>query len=161
MRVADRSPVLAGISLLPNTACNKAFLPKDFIHQHTKVMNFMVVNTNEDNTIFPQQISREIQSRIHHVQPLGVEAAICFGIRAELLPLGVHLPRVLQVGLQAFGVVVGVDKIIAGIIRGINVDHLDLAEIRLLQELQHFQVVAFDDEILSCVKINAFLTAGA
>ena len=45
--------------------------------------------------------------------------------------------------------IVIVDKIIARIIGRINVDHLDLAQIGFLQELQHFQIVALDVEVLA------------
>ena len=104
---------------------------------------------------------RQIQPRIHHVQPLGVEAAVGLGVGAELLALGVHLPGVFQVGLQALGVVVGVDEVVAGVVGRVDVDHLDLAQVRLLQELQHFQVVALDDQVLGGVEVDALLRAGA
>ena len=53
--------------------------------------------------------------------------------------------------------VVGVDKIAARIIRRVNVDHLDLAEITLLQKLEDFQIVALNVEIFRGVPITAVL----
>ena len=47
---------------------------------------------------------------------------------------------------------VGLELVVAGVVRRVDVDHLDLAEIRLLQELQHLQIVTFNDEILGCVE---------
>ena len=43
----------------------------------------------------------------------------------------------------------------------IDVDHLYLAQIRLLQQLEHFQIVALDVEVLGGVPVFAFLGAGA
>jgi hypothetical protein len=41
-----------------------------------------------------------------------------------------------------------------------DVDHLDLAEVGLLKQLQDLQVVTLDEEILGGVEINGFLAAG-
>ena len=81
-------------------------------------------------------------------------------VGAKLFPLCIHLARVFEVGLQALGVVVGVDEVVAGVVRQVDVDHLDLAQVGLLQELEHLQVVALDDEIFRGVEIDAILAAG-
>ena len=59
----------------------------------------MVIITNENNPILLKQIPRQIKPRVHHVQPLGMEAAIGVGVGTKFLPLGVYLPGVLQICL--------------------------------------------------------------
>ena len=57
--------------------------------------------------------------------------------------------------------IIGVDKVVAGVVRRINVDHLDLAEIALLQELEDFQIIALDVEVFGGVPVLALRHAGA
>jgi len=122
----------------------------------------MIVTTDEDHPILPQQISRQIKPRVHHIQPLGVEAAVGLCVGAELFCLCIHLTGIFEVSLEALGVVVRIDEVVAGAVGvgRVDVDHLNLAEIRLLQELQHLQVVAFNNEIFSRIKVDALLAAG-
>ena len=49
----------------------------------------------------------------------------------------------------------------AGVVGRVDVDHLHLAQVRFLQELQHLQVVTFDVEVLRGVPVLALLRAGA
>ena len=86
-----------------------------------------------------------------------MKPAIGIRIAAESLALFSGLPGVLQIGLQAFAVVVGVDELIARVVWWVNVDHLHLANIRLLQELQRLQVVPFDDQVFRGIEVDAFL----
>ena len=57
--------------------------------------------------------------------------------------------------------IVGVDEIVAGVVRRVDIDHLDLAKIALLQELEDFQIVTLDVEIFSGVPVLALRHAGA
>lgn len=57
--------------------------------------------------------------------------------------------------------IVGIDKVVAGIVRRVNVNHLHLAEITFLQKLQHFQIVTLNVEIFSGIPVFAFFFAGA
>ena len=43
----------------------------------------------------------------------------------------------------------------------VDVDHLDLPEVGLLEEFECVQVVALDEEVLGGVEIHALLPAGA
>src|SRR5690606_10750542 len=45
----------------------------------------------------------------------------------------------------------------SGVIRRIDIDHLDLAEVRLLQKLQDFQVVTLDEHVLRLIEVHGFL----
>ena len=57
--------------------------------------------------------------------------------------------------------VVGINEVVAGIIRRVNIDHLDLAEIALLQDFQDFQIIALNIEILRGVPVAAVGFHGA
>jgi hypothetical protein len=52
---------------------------------------------------------------------------------------------------------IGVHKVLAGVVRRVDVDHLHLAEVALLEDLERFEVVAFDEEVLRGVKIDTLL----
>ena len=55
------------------------------------------------------------------------------------------------------GKVIVIHEVIPSIIWRINIYHLHLTEIRLLQQFQHFEVVALDIEVLRIVPIHAIL----
>jgi len=57
--------------------------------------------------------------------------------------------------------IVGIDEVVAGVVRRVDIDHLDLAEIALLQELENFQIVALDVEVFGGVPILALCHTGA
>ena len=52
----------------------------------------MIINADENHAVLPQKIAGKEQTWIHHVQPFGMKAAIGFGVRAELVPVGVYCP---------------------------------------------------------------------
>lgn len=83
-----------------------------------------------------------------------------FGIAADLLP-AFHLPGQLQIVLDVVLEVVRVHKVLAGVVGRIDIDQLDLAGIALLQQLEHFEVVALDHQVLGGVPIHALVRAGA
>jgi hypothetical protein len=60
---------------------------------------------------------------------------------------------------RRLAVVVGVDEVLAGVVGRVDVDHLDLAQVGLLQQLENLQVVAFDDEVPGGVEVDALLAA--
>lgn len=51
--------------------------------------------------------------------------------------------------------IIPVNKILPSIIRRININHLDLAEIALLQDFQDFQIIALDIEVLRGIPVAA------
>ena len=51
--------------------------------------------------------------------------------------------------------IVGIDEVVAGVVRRVDVDHLHLAEIALLQQLKDFQIVALDVEVFGGVPVLA------
>jgi hypothetical protein len=59
--------------------------------------------------------------------------------------------------LETLTKVVRVDEIVTGVVGRVDVDHFDLAEVGLLEELEHLQVVAFDDQVLGGVEVDALV----
>ena len=57
--------------------------------------------------------------------------------------------------------IIGIDEVVSGIVRWVDINHLNLAEIAFLQQLENFQVVTLNVEILGGVPINAVLFARA
>ena len=122
---------------------------------------FVVINTHEDDAVFSKQVTGEVEARVHHVQPVAVVAARGLRVGRDLPTLAVYLTGVFEIRLQALAVVVGIDEIIAGVVRRVDVDHLDLAVVALLHEFQDFEIVALDDQVLRGVPIDAALGIGA
>jgi hypothetical protein len=86
-----------------------------------------------------------------------MESTACFGISRELPSLSINLTRVLQIGLEAFCVIVRINEVIARVVRRVNVNHLDFAKISLLKNFENFEVVTFNDHVLSGVPIDTFV----
>ena len=117
----------------------------------------MVVDADKNDAVFAQQIAREKQARVEHVEPVAVIAAVAVFVGALREAFLADLAGVAQVVSQAFAEVVGVDEFVAGVVGRVDVDHLDLAVIRALQQLEHFEIVALDDEVGGSVPVDAFV----
>ena len=50
--------------------------------------------------------------------------------------------------------VVIVNEIVAGVIRRVNVNHLDFAKICFAEHFQHIKVVTLDVEIFGCIEVH-------
>ena len=90
-----------------------------------------------------------------------MEAAVTFGIGHEAVALFVLLPAVVDILAGILGEVVIIHKVVACVVRRVNINHLHLAEVIFAQQLQHLQVVALNVEVLRGVEVHTFLTAGA
>ena len=82
------------------TVAMKLSLSEDLIHYRAKILHLIVIEGHKDGAVLPEQVPREIQPWIHHVQPLRVEPAVRFGVRAELAPFGIDLAGVFEVSLK-------------------------------------------------------------
>ena len=80
-------------------------------------------------------------------------------VRGSPFAVGIDLPGQLLVITNTLAEVVGIDEIIPGVVRRVDINQLDLAGIALLQQLEHFQVVAFDHQVLGAVPVDTFLRA--
>src|SRR5665811_2559949 len=85
------------VTLFPNNIFYKILFPENLITKLASVVYLTIIDANKDHPILPQQIPRQIQPWIHHVQPLGMEPPVGVGVGAELASLGVHLPGVFPV----------------------------------------------------------------
>ncbi len=83
-----------------------------------------------------------------------MDTAVGLGGGADAEAARVGLARVAQVVVQALAEVVGVDEVVASVVGRVNVDHLDFAVVALLQQLEHLQVVAFDEQVLASVEVD-------
>jgi hypothetical protein len=72
---------------LPNELRNESFLTEGLIAEFPQVVYFSIINTDKQESFRRQQIVRKIESWIHHIQPLRVEAAIGFHVGAKLFSL--------------------------------------------------------------------------
>ena len=62
---------------------------------------------------------------------------------------------------KIISVVIRINEVFSGIVRRVDVNQLDLAGIAFLKQFQHFQVVAFDHQVLHRVPFDAVLLTGA
>ena len=83
---------------------------------------------------------QQLQTWVHHAEPLIVARQVF-----EFLPNDTPKP---SPDFRAIHVIVVNPAFIAGVVRRIDIDHFDFAQVRLLQELENFQVVTLDVEIL-------------
>ena len=90
-----------------------------------------------------------------------METTIALRICHHAIAFFIVLAAVAHVILGALCKIILIDKIIACIIGRVNVDHLDLAQIGLLQELQHFQIIALDVEVLTVKATGSAIFANA
>ena len=55
--------------------------------------------------------------------------------------------------------VVGIDKVLAGVVGRVDIDELDFARVGFLQELEDFEIVALDYKVEGDVPVHAVLRA--
>ncbi|MDP1992867.1 MAG: hypothetical protein Q8K00_17785 [Syntrophales bacterium] len=87
-----------------------------------------------------------------------MKPAVRFCVRGIFPSLVVDLPRIAEIGVQAFAVIVGIDEIVSRVVGGIDFDNLDLPEVRFLEKLQNLQIVTLDEEIFRGIEIDGFST---
>ena len=134
-------------------------ITKNFISDFPKIEIFIVINTNEDYAIFRQQISCAYKSRINHRAPLGMKPSIRPVIDLHPVPVLVHHAAVFFVFRERLLKIIIVDEIVPRIIRRIDINHLDLPKITLLQQLQRLKIIPLNIQILRRVPVLAFLYA--
>ncbi len=65
---------LVNILFLPDYAGNKVFFAKHFVHDGPKIVNLMVSNADKNNAIVAQKVFCQFQTRVNHVEPIGMKA---------------------------------------------------------------------------------------
>ena len=72
------------------------------------------------------------------------------------------LPACLRKDTLCCIIIVIINKsVVSGVVRWVYVNHLHPAEIRFLEQFQHFKIIALNVEVLRAVEVYALLTAGA
>src|ERR1035437_3695494 len=117
----------------------------------------MFVDAYQNYSVLTKQTPRQFQAGIHHVEPISVESARGLRIGGEFASSFVHLACELQIIFYVVLEVVGINEIIAGVVRRVNVDELYLSSIAFLEQLEDFEVVALDQEILCSLPLHAVL----
>ena len=155
--------IRCSVLLLPYNLRYKILLPKYLIHHQAEVMNFVVIDRNEDNAVLAEQVACQKEAWIHHVQPVAVLVPAGIGAQA-VIPHNVTLiigdTCLCLVATACLLEVIAVDKIIASVVGRVDIDHLDLAIIRLVQNLQRRQIITLDKHIARCIPIDGIRSFG-
>ena len=144
----------APIPLLPDECVDEVLGAKYLGHDLAQIVPFDVIDRDADDAVFGEQISREFEPWVHHAQPVGVESPVGLRIGDESIPRIVDLSRLCKVLVGRLGEVVVIDEVITGVVRRIDVDELDLAEVGLLEQLECVEIVTFDEDVFRRVKVD-------
>ncbi len=82
-----------------------------------------------------------------------MEASVCIGILEQAVFVLVEHAHLLVFLFLRAHKIIGIDEVVARVIRRVDINHLHLAEIAFLQELEHFQIVALDVEVFGTVPV--------
>ena len=80
-------------------------------------------------------------------------------LEESFLPPLADLAGEFEVVLDVVLEVVGIDEVLAGVVGRVDVDELHLAGVGFLEELEDFEVVALDHEVLGGVPVHAVFRA--
>ena len=127
--------ILGRVDFLPDHRGDEVLLTKDFAHQDAQVVDLMIVNTDENHPIIPQQVARQSEPRIHHVQPVRVVPPTRLSVRHQHASYLVGLTGRPQVLVYRLGEVIAVDEVVARVVGRIDVDHLHATGVAFLQQL--------------------------
>ena len=84
-----------------------------------------------------------------------METTIALGVLHHTVAVLIVLPTIGKILIRTLSKVILVYKVVSCVIRRINVDHLDFAEIGFLQELQHLKIIALNIEVFGGIKVHA------
>ena len=90
-----------------------------------------------------------------------MESSVALAICPNAMPLFIHLPCDALVVFDIVAKIVLIYEVMARVVGWIDIDHLDPAMIALLQELQDFEIIALDVEMLCRVPVLALFLARA
>ncbi len=86
-----------------------------------------------------------------------METAVGLLVLHQAVALLVVLPRTGKIRLLRLGEVVAIDKIVPRVVRRVDINHLDLPRIGLLQALEDIEVIALDIEVAGGIEIDTLL----
>ena len=154
------------ICSLPNNLCKEILRTENLITHCFKILDFIIVHRNEYHTIITEQITGNFQSRIYHIEPIGVKATVGFcvalhGVIVHLVAHGVKCTIGLFKLFSSPTEIVVIHKIVTCIVGRVNVNHLHAAEICFAKYFEHVEIVALNIEIFSCIEVNRFFATRA
>ena len=82
---------------------------------------------------------------------------IALGVLEQSVAVFTQLSTFFTPLFSAHPKVIPINKVVASVVGRINVNHLDLAQVALLQDFQHFQVIALDVQVFGGVPVAAVL----
>ena len=87
----------------------------------------------------------------------GIIQRIALATAHESVSLLIHVASSLVIFTLALLEVIVIHEVVARVVRRVDVNHLHLAEVRLLEEFEGFEVVALDIDVLGVVPIHTIL----
>ena len=95
------------------------------------------------------------------IEVIRMEAPVAFRVSHHAVTRFIVLTAVPQIIRSGLGKIILVDKVVASVVGRVDIDHLDLAQISLLQQLQDFQIVALDIKIFAVKAAGGAVSAHA
>ncbi len=136
-----------GLTRFHGNGVDDVVLTEDLAAHGHEVGELAVIDADSDVTVRSKQIARKFETRIEHVEPVGVVPAFGFSIRGKFLAVAARLLRPPEIVRDAVFEVIRVDEVMARVVRRIDVNELDVAVIVLLEHLEDLEVIAFDESI--------------
>lgn len=127
------SVIFDAVNFLPYNARNEITFAKHFIANISHILILVVVNAYDYQAIIRQQILSKSNPGTDHIQPIGMETTVAFGVLHHAIAVLVVLPAVCKILIRTLSKVILVNKVASGVVRRVYVNHLDFAEIGFLQ----------------------------
>ena len=87
----------------------------------------------------------------------GIIQGAAIATAHESVALLIHVASSLVIFTLALLEVIVIHEVVARVVRRVDVNHLHLAEVRLLEEFEGFEVIALDIDVLGIVPIHTIL----
>src|SRR6266704_1381215 len=121
----------------PNKGCEKILFAEYLVHEASQPMDLELINGNKDYTVIRQEFPQQLEPWHHHAQPLVVSRQV-FPINCFAKPIYHH---------RRVHIVVVNPTLVAGVVRRINVNALNLSMITRQQRFEGLQVVAMHNQV--------------
>ena len=129
---------------MPSDIGYKIYFTKNFVTNFAKIVTLVIINRYKYYSIFFQKASCHHQPRINHRAPIRMVSTIRICILTISITQFIHISSGFIFLFLRTSKVIMIHEVIPRIIRRIDVNHLHLTKIRLLEQFQHFKVVALN-----------------
>lgn len=158
--------ILGRICPFPYQLSDKVATPEYFITYFSQVVLLVIIYGDKNNAILRKKIASDFESRIYHIQPIGVKTTIGFGVAlhgviVHLIAIGIKRSIALLELIFALSEIIIIDEVITCIIGRVNVNHLDTTEVGFAENFEDIEVIALNIKIFGRIEINRFFTARA